>query len=82
MIRLTKVVPLDRNRLSVTFADGHQGVCDISDLIHGRQFNALSDVGFFRHVAIDPSGAAFWPNGADICADLLYKLAKPTARDE
>lgn len=74
MIKVTKVVPLERNRLKVSFNDGTSGICDISNLIHGSAFRPLSDDSYFHHVAIDESGGIFWPNGADICPDLLYQL--------
>ncbi|MCI0413725.1 DUF2442 domain-containing protein [bacterium] len=74
MTKVVKVVPLVKNRLKVFFNDGRHGICDISDLIHGSVFTPLSDDGFFNHVAIDESGGVFWPNGADICPDLLYSM--------
>ena len=74
MVKVIKVVPLDRNRLRISFNDGTSGICDVSNLIHGSAFRPLSDDSYFSHVAIDEVGGIFWPNGADICPDLLYQL--------
>ena len=74
MVKVIKVIPMDRNRLRLSFSDGKSGICDVSDLIHGSMFKPLSDDSYFNHVAIDESGGIFWPNGADICPDLLYQM--------
>ena len=76
MIRVSKVIPLEANCLRVTFSDGKTGVCDLSDLIKGPQFAPLAENTFFNHVAIREDGAIFWLNGADICPELLYRMAK------
>ncbi len=74
MVKVTKVVPREGNRLKLFFNDGTSGICDISDLIHGPVFVPLSEDAYFNHVAIDESGGIFWPNGADVCPDLLYQM--------
>jgi hypothetical protein len=66
---------LDGYRVELTFADGVQGVVDIADRIVGRGgiFGPLEDPQFFRQVRVDKEfGTLVWPNGADICPDLLY----------
>lgn len=74
MIKVIKVIPTEKNRLKLFFSDGKSGICDISDFIHGPLFKPLSDDSYFNHVAIDEYGGIFWPNGADICPDVLYRM--------
>jgi hypothetical protein len=74
VIRVVKVIPLEKNRLQILFNDGTNGICDISDFLYGPAFRPLSEDSFFNHVAIDESGGIFWPNGADICPQLLYQI--------
>ena len=80
MIKVIKVVPLKKNRLKLSFSDGKSGICDVSGFIRGSTFMPLSDDSYFNHVAIDACGGIFWPNGADICPDLLYRMVVSPAR--
>jgi Protein of unknown function (DUF2442) len=82
MVRVVKVVPLNSNRLKLSFSDGRQGVCDISSLVRGPQFLPLSDDSYFRHVAIDEHGAIFWPHGLDICPDVLHQMTRFESSDD
>jgi hypothetical protein len=74
MVKVTKVIPMEKNHLKVFFSNGESGICDITSLIHGSLFKPLSDDSFFNHVAVDEYGGIFWPNGADICPDVLYQM--------
>jgi len=39
-------------------------------------FAALMDDSFFRQVRVDHElGTIVWPNGADVCPDVLYSFA-------
>ncbi len=39
-------------------------------------FTALMDDSFFRQVRVDRElGTIVWPNGADVCPDVLYSFA-------
>jgi hypothetical protein len=69
---------LDGYRVELTFADGVRGVVDLANRIVGRGgiFGPLEDGQFFRQVHVDEElGTLVWPNGADICPDLLYAWA-------
>jgi len=66
---------LDGYRIELTFSDGIRGVADLTNRIVGRGgvFGPLENAEFFRQVAVDPElGTIVWPNGADICPDLLH----------
>jgi hypothetical protein len=72
---VTDVRVLDGYRVELSFADGVRGVVDLASRIVGRGgvFAPLENPDFFRQVAVDTElGTIVWPNGADICPDLLY----------
>jgi hypothetical protein len=80
--RVTQVRPLDGFELELTFSDGTVGVVDAARWIvgHGGVFGPLNDPEFFRRVVVDAeAGTIVWPNGADLCPDVLYELARPAA---
>jgi hypothetical protein len=75
---ITNVQVLDGYRLDLTFSDGVHGVIDLTDRIVGRGdvFAPLAAPDYFRQVKLDGElGTIVWPNGADICPDLLYAWA-------
>jgi hypothetical protein len=72
------VKPLDRHKLELTFQDGLNAVVDLDRVITRFDgiFAALNDREYFRSVSLDPEAATIvWPNGADICLDVLYSYA-------
>jgi hypothetical protein len=64
-------------RLAVTFEDGIQAELDFAPAIEqGGFFGDLKDPALFGQARIDPEAETLvWPNGADICPDVLYNLA-------
>jgi len=69
---------LDGYRIELSFADGIQGIVDLTNRIVGRGgvFGPLEKQEYFCQVAVDHElGTIVWPNGADICPDLLYAWA-------
>jgi hypothetical protein len=65
-------------RLELGFTDGSRGEVDLRDRIVGRGgvFLALNDLAFFQQVRLEPdAGTIVWPNGVDLCPDVLYSLA-------
>jgi hypothetical protein len=69
---------LDGYRIELTFSDGTHGVVDLAQRVVGRGgvFSPLENPQFFRQVRVDDElGTIVWPNGADICPDLLYAWA-------
>lgn len=86
LIDVTDVKPMDGWNLELTFKDGLTSVVDISRIVDRFEgvFAPLLDPDFFRRVRVDPEiGTIVWPNGADICPDVLYSHAsgKPIVID-
>ena len=70
-------------QLRLEFNTGEVVTVDLSDKIEewgkrsGSKFHDLKDPGFFKSVQIDKEmGFVYWPNGIDLCPDMLYDLAK------
>jgi len=79
---VTKLRVLEGYRLELTFSDGVCGVVDLANRIVGRGgvFAPLENPQYFRQVAIDKElDTIVWPNGADICPNLLYRWANGEA---
>ena len=76
--RVKDVRLLDGYRLELTFTDGKKGEIDFRDRVAagGGVFAPFADVDFFRQVRVDAeAGTLVWPNGVDLCPDVLYTLA-------
>ena len=72
MWRIVEVEALPGFRLEVRFADGVEGIVDLSQDLWGPMFEPLEDPEYFAKVAIDEFGAPCWPNGADLAPDAIY----------
>ncbi len=69
-------------KLEISFSDGTVSDLDLRSRIVGRGgvFQPLQDVAFFAQVAVDREvGTLVWPNGVDLCPDVLY--AEATGKD-
>ena len=68
--------------IEVTFANGEKRVVPLWDEVvnkPGPMVQPLRDVKFFAKVFVNPEGGNLeWPNGYDICPDVLYWLATGT----
>lgn len=73
--------PLDGLRLFLIFDDGASGIIDLNATIRfDGVFAALQDADYFALVRVDPElGTVVWPNGADLCPDVLH--ARLTGQD-
>ncbi len=76
MHEITKVEPLEKYQLRVTFEDCVEGVIDVSELTNLEGvFAPLRDPVKFREVRVHHElGTVYWPNGADLDPDGLYAL--------
>ena len=76
-MRVTKVEYLHDYKLKLTFSDRKVKVVDLEIKIKNAKglFLPLQDVEYFKQVTLDDGPLSIhWPNGADICPDVLYKM--------
>lgn len=83
------VQPLDGYRLRVVFKDGYAGEVDLWPLFahpKGPLKEPFQNPEFFQKVYVDrETGVAAWPNGYDICSDVLRyycEQGRATSREE
>ncbi|MCK6458891.1 MAG: DUF2442 domain-containing protein [Planctomycetes bacterium] len=80
MIRVKGVTCLAGYAVRLTFTDGTRRDIDLEPYLRGPIFEPLRDPARFREVAVDPElGTIVWPNGADICPDVLYHGRTPAS---
>lgn len=83
MIRITDARALDGQRVHLTFSDGTEREVDLAPFMKGPIFEPLRDPEEFRKVSVDAElGTIVWPNGADICPDVLYHGRSPASLEE
>ena len=71
LLRIREVMPMEGFRLRLTLTDGSIVERDITDLLMGPMFETIhKDSVAFRQVKVE-SGTVGWPNGADLCPDVL-----------
>ena len=72
------VEPLSGWRLRLTFEGAETRDVDVAEIISFEGiFQPLRDPSYFRQVSVAPDvGTITWPNGADICPDVLYEKSK------
>jgi Protein of unknown function (DUF2442) len=78
-MRVNKVKYISGYKLELLFSDGKIKIVDLSELVKkgGFYFSPLKDIEFFKQVALDDEKyplSICWPNDADICPDVLYKM--------
>lgn len=71
---IEKVIVLSDNRVRLKFDDGTEGEYDMTPLIaRGGIFAPLADPAYFAQVTVNEDlGTIVWPNGADVCPDVLH----------
>ena len=75
--RIKKVQYLEGYSLKLLFDDGKSKMVDLADIV-GRGQNLiaqLKDIEYFKKVKCD-GFSVVWPNGIDLCPDVLYKMGK------
>ena len=71
LLRVKDVVALEGYWLRMTLTNGQLVERDLSDILAGPIFEPLrADPGLFRQVRVE-GGTVVWPNGADLCPDVL-----------
>ncbi len=86
MHTINKVEYLDEFKLLLTFNDKKTKVVDLKKYSkEGPEtvFYPFRDLEFFKSVKVDKhSGTIVWPNGVDLCPDVLYKIGKEIQEQE
>lgn len=71
LIRIQEATPLEAFRLRLKLTDGSVIERDVAKLMVGPIFEGLkSNPDLFTQVKVD-DGTVMWPNGADLCPDVL-----------
>jgi hypothetical protein len=73
MIKPTGVEALTGYQIHVVFADGVDGVIDLSADVGRGVFAPLADEAFFRTVHIGRYGQIAWSDDIEICSDAAYE---------
>ena len=71
---IIEVRPLDHYRVFVRFEDGRSGEIDLAPLLapFDGVFAPLRDKIYFDQVRVNADiGTIVWPNGADLCPDVV-----------
>lgn len=75
--RIIDIACLRDYRLILTFSDKSRRIVDLEPLLEGSLFGELKSMEKFKQVYLDKEfGSIEWPNGADICPDLLYQMSE------
>jgi hypothetical protein len=78
-MRVLKVEYVNDYRLNILFSDKKTKIVDLEEKIkHAKGiFLPLKKLDYFKKVTIDDCHLSIcWPNGADICPDVLYNIGK------
>jgi len=78
MVKVTRLMLLDGWEVELEFSDGSRGRIDFRGWFSGRPglLRDLDRLEVFRQVRLDPeSGTLAWPNGVDLCPDVLHHRA-------
>lgn len=71
LLRILQVRPLDGLRLELNLTDGSVVERDVSACLKGPIFEPLrADLALFRQARVE-TGTVAWPDGADLCPDVL-----------
>lgn len=82
LLRIRKVEPLEAFKLKLILSDGSTIERDVSRLLVGPVFeNIRNDSGLFAQVRVE-AGTVVWPNGADLCPDVLIWGGAPPAEND
>ncbi len=79
LVRVVAVRLLLGYEVELTFTNGVRKRFDLLPMLTGPIFEPMAnDYDRFREVYVDTeSGTIAWPNGADICPDVLYHDLEP-----
>lgn len=74
---IKKVEYISGYKLKLYFTNGKVKIFDMEDLLRTAKnvFLPLKEIDFFKKVQCN-YGTIVWPNGVDLCPDVLYKKSK------
>jgi hypothetical protein len=79
LIRIVKAKPLDGFKAEFTLTTGEVVERDLKPFLNGPIFDRIrNDERQFRQLRVE-DGTVVWPNGADLCPDLLIWGGLPPA---
>ncbi|MEM8884085.1 MAG: DUF2442 domain-containing protein [Planctomycetota bacterium] len=74
MIRVLDATPTEDYCVRVRFSNGEVRHIDLRPFLRGAIFEPVQERSEFLKLEVDPQlGTIVWPNGADICPDVLYR---------
>ncbi len=84
MVRIVAVELVHDYKVRLRFGDGSEKSVDLRPYLQGPIFQPLlEDPALFGEVGVDPQlGTIVWPNGADICPDVLLFDRLPASLEE
>ena len=84
LVRIKAVEPLEGWSVRLVFTDGSEKTVDLSPYLKGPVFEPLLDNReLFLQISVDEElGTIVWPNGADICPDVLVHDRTPASLEE
>jgi Protein of unknown function (DUF2442) len=79
LVRIREAKPMDGHRVQLTLTDGRVIERDLGPMLAGAVFSEIqSDQARFREMRVE-GGTLVWPNGADLCSDVLIWGGLPPA---
>lgn len=80
LLRISKVEAEDALTVRLTLTDGSVVTRDLSGLLQGPMFQRIrEDPSVFCTVTVE-NGTLLWPNGADLCPDMVIWGGLPPAQ--
>lgn len=81
MLRISNVTPLEGFRVLLILTDGRVIERDIEVMLRGSIFEQIrGNSDLFRQVRVE-AGGLVWPNGADLCPDMVIWGGPPPEFD-
>ena len=79
LVRIREATPLEGHRVHLTLTDGRLIERDLGPMLAGTIFSEIRrDPERFREMRVE-GGTLVWPNGADLCPDVLIWGGLPPA---
>ena len=66
---------LDGHKVWLRFSDGKESEVDLQNELHGRVFEPLKEINYFREFSLE-GHTLTWPNGADFAPEYLHSTTK------